>query len=401
MGTYPIMNSATTFDESGFKWYCLEAVDGWFFRDGKPFNRGEDQGDMRSLFPPAASTTVGTMRYALAIENGWSGRGSWCDSRQTAGNDLQTVLGDGPEKTGQLQFTGPFVSYDAQPLYAMPRHLLGFQHPVREEGARFRSTCTIVDSLQPGQPTVSDLGDVALPVAKGTHSVPPGDAFPAELDDFFLTHEGMQRVVDGQLPHPNQCVHRSGLYELESRVGIQRDAAARTVIEGQLYNPHFIRLRRDVGLVMGVRGVPEDWQVPSLIAFGGEARMSGLRETTSPGFTSSGSAVRQAALVLLTPAMFSGSWWGAGPGDAASQLSETLTGTVRTVATDRPQRIGGWSSVANNQSSSSGTPIAKQALAPAGTVWWLQSETTDLLPGSIVKVGLRNHLGLGIAVIVS
>ena len=42
-----------------FKAYKLTPVDTWFFRDGRPYNRGESNlADIKSLFPPFAMKAV-------------------------------------------------------------------------------------------------------------------------------------------------------------------------------------------------------------------------------------------------------------------------------------------------------------------------------------------------------
>ncbi|MEX2381429.1 MAG: type III-B CRISPR module-associated Cmr3 family protein, partial [Opitutales bacterium] len=41
--------------------------DAWFFRDGRPYTKEEnDQSDVESLFPPVPSTLSGALRVALA-----------------------------------------------------------------------------------------------------------------------------------------------------------------------------------------------------------------------------------------------------------------------------------------------------------------------------------------------
>ncbi len=44
----------------------FEPLDTLFFRDGRPFNQGEGNGGVESLFPPSPTTLVGAARVALA-----------------------------------------------------------------------------------------------------------------------------------------------------------------------------------------------------------------------------------------------------------------------------------------------------------------------------------------------
>ncbi len=377
-------------------WYRLEAVDAWFFRDGKPFNRGEDQGDFRSLFPPAASTTIGMIRYALAIENGWNGRGSWRNAEDSNGLSLKKVLGTDAEQTGLLTFSGPLICLNEQPLFTVPRHLIGFEKNALDTGAGFEKVFQALDWLVPSDIGSSDIEEhdkKLLPAPLGMHTADDVGKRPTQPEDFFLTLTGMQEVVVGRLPNCEHFVHRNQLYEVESRVGCERDLQSRSVQEGRLFHPHFIRMRKGVALTVGVSGIPDGWGVPGLVSFGGESRMAGLVPSARLDFSANvGLSSKKVAVILLTPGMFGTQWWGAGPGDEASELSQQLSGTVLTAAIDRPQRIGGWDGV-------NGKPLPKRPFAPAGSVWWIESASDNLVPGTLVNLGQANHLGYGMAVI--
>ncbi len=101
----------------------LDPLDTLFFRSGTPFSKDSaPQSGVESLFPPHPMSVVGVLRAALALCNGWNGHGKWSE-------EINAVLGDGPENLGTLSIDGPFLlrvcDGQPQPLFPMPRHLLG------------------------------------------------------------------------------------------------------------------------------------------------------------------------------------------------------------------------------------------------------------------------------------
>jgi len=213
-------------DPSAYSWLKLEPVDAWFFRDGRPSNRGEDQSDLESEFPPNSATVVGAIRAALARQQGWNGRGSW-DAR------LHTVLGDGFDNLGTLSFLGPLLMQGNELLFPMPQHVVG--HSV---DGRFQP----VGLLVPSKHRIStDCGEIQLPtlpddwrdqLVHGLSDVQRNRP-PEPASDLFVTSTGMSRILGGELPAVDDCRRSSDLFAYESRVGIRRDAATRTTGQGE------------------------------------------------------------------------------------------------------------------------------------------------------------------------
>ena len=220
----------------------LHPVDTWFFRDGTPFTMDSaPQEDVGSLFPPHPPTVVGALRAALARARGWNGRDSWP-------RDVCAVLGDGPDDLGALAFAGPFLLRDGQPLFRVPRHLLGTGSSGRWEPSAL---------LRPGGSVACDLGDSvrlpALPDAAGdTGKLKAGDGQ-------WLTRSGMNEVLRGRVPDPRETIANSALWADEARIGLERDPTSRTAKESMLYSTRHVRPRRCVSLGVRVAGVPPDW----------------------------------------------------------------------------------------------------------------------------------------------
>lgn len=354
-----------------YQWYELTPFDAWFFRDGRPMNRGEDARGVKSLFPPSAETVVGAFRAALARGHGWSGRGDWTP-------EIKKVLGDGFDDLGGLSFLGPLLSRKGEALFACPRHVL-FQ---KDESGKHAA-----EWLRLSEPVVCDLGTaVRLPVPPPRTADSPG---LAESDGHYLTTSGLKKVLQGELPATSEVFRANDLYSFETRVGILRDEQTRTVGEASLYNPTFVRLRKDVSLLVGLSGLPKGWEVPSLFPMGGESRMAkcGLI-ATDPSKMLSGSG-NGSLLLALTPVLSqTQEWHGPGPGGDISTLDASLGGTVESVVSDRPLLVPSWDSVKRH-------PRNQLLAIPPGTVWWLTGSNPKT---GIQQIGARCQHGYGMVV---
>ena len=359
----------------------LAPVDTWFFRDGTPFSAGDSpQSDIGSLFPPHPGTVVGALRAALALSHGWNGRGRWSQ-------DICGVLGDGPEDLGRLSIDAPILLRDGDPLFRVPRHLVGTAADERWNPVTY---------LRPGPPVNCDLGEaVRLPEIVDTVD-DPSDL--EQADDFWLTVGGLNAVLRGELPETSELVSSAELWSVEFRIGLELDRATRTAREGLLYSTQHVRPRPGVSLGARIDGLPPDWDAPSgrLITLGGEGRMADCREwdghlaIETPGkeVTSDG----RFALIALTPLDIDEDVY------VGRQPLEVLGGAlIVSACLDRPQRVGGWNSLVRR-------PLPQRSVLPAGSVLYCerpesaQSERTMTADGGLIRLGNRTRFGFGLAV---
>lgn len=366
-----------------YKWFQLEPVDAWFFRDGRPANAGEYQGELKTEFPPNAPTIVGALRSALARSQGWNGRGGWRDN-------LKKILGNGFDDLGRLSFLGPLLFRDGELLWPMPCHVLGYTYDEPYKG-RTRSRFKPLDWLMPSESIQSDIGTRSLPKPMGSMSkghMQKSEKVPSSAPDFYITTIGISKVLKGVIPDTEDCIHKKELFKQEVRIGIARDAHTHSSLRSALYRPRFVRLEKNVSLVQGISGLPDNWTLPSVFPIGGESRLTSAKPIPCPTFPQNKPANDQNLMVLMTPAHFPGNWWGSGPGDVASQLDNSLSGNTVTVAIDRPLRIGGWDSLA-------GAPLPMKPFAPPRTVWWIKN--TSPMNENIFLIGDTTAYGFGLA----
>lgn len=351
--------------------FALTPQDAWFFRDGRPYNHGEsNQANVESLFPPPARTLTGALRAALARANGWDGkRGTWPPA-------VTTAFGDGPDDLGQLQFIGPFLIKDNQPLWPLPRHLLG---------KAASGTWTPKALLQPAeQPTETDQGSLRLPEIP--RSVTDRDGLkPAE--SAWITRAGLDTLLKGGLPPADTLVRPSELWRVEARIGLKRDADTLIVGEGDLYSPAYVRLRRGVSLGVGFSGLPAGMNsLPGLFPLGGESRLAQcevwpgnpLPSTPDTGaFPIDTNGRARFVLVLLTPGRLD-------PGKPPLDGVELVSACV-----GKPLFYGGWDSLRHG-------PLPLEPFLPPGSVWFCRAPA-DRLPEILSQHGrwLGQHTAHG------
>ena len=357
----------------------LWPVDTWFFRDGTPFSaESAPQEDVKAVFPPHPPTIVGALRAALARDQGWDGRGRWPP-------ELCEVLGDGPN-LGTLAVDGPFLLRDGEPLFRAPRHLIGETGNSGEWAPRAL--------LRPGAPVQCDLGDnVRLP------TLPEADAGSGWTtgEDVWLSADGLSTVLRGNLPGQRTTFLSRSLWSGEPRVGLKRDGSTRTAQEGMLYSTVHVRLEHAVSLGLRVAGLPDAWQPPPgiLIPLGGESRLAecdrwdgDLLVRMSP------KTGRFMALVALSPlALAQDVYQGRQPLPLPGGLGEAQ---VVSACLGRPQRIGGWDSLARR-------PLPMRSVLPPGSVLFCDlREGPGAVPSvaeGLLRIGERQEWGFGLVAV--
>ena len=358
----------------------FEPLDTLFFRDGRPYNQGEqNQAGVDGLFPPAPSTLVGAVRAACARIMGWE-RGVWSV-------EISAQLGDGND-LGPLRFRGPVVLRNGESVFPAPANLMAKPTATMESAPP-----TLLAPADIG--TACDLGNGArLPVADSATE----GAKPLGERGWWITSRGLEALLGGRSPDPACLVHRRELWEREARVGIARSETTRTTGENAMYSPGHVRLARGVALAMEAQRLPLEciealrcrpWPV------GGEARTCWLYPDEDPLPLPSPPALVAAdrrlryAVTVLTPADT-----GAPPRPGERGYAG-LPGRVASACLPRPTLIGGWDSRTME-------PLALRPHLPAGSVLFLEATSdavgeVEALHGA--GIGKRAAWGFGLVAV--
>ncbi len=366
----------------------FDPFDSWFFRESRPFDSiGGAQ--LSSHFPPPARTLAGAIRTAIGEFSGvdWHRYNNVDD---TTHKNLRDQLGDS-QSFGNFLINGPYLLQNGERLYPAPLLLL------EKEGQVVR--------LVPGEDEVAcDLGRIRLP------KLPQPLPGAAPLENTWLTRAGLEKVLSGGVPEPDEDVRRArALWSGEERLGIGRDTRRRTNIEGLLYQTRHIRLHEKISLGVQVGGIDEKFLPPrGMLRLGGEGRFSSFEVSPLPSapLALPTFASNRLLLVLLTPADFfsaddTPSW--KPPGFKQTEASQDENGgvwrweldgvTLRLVSAiiGKTVREGGWD-MANRQ------PRALRSLIPSGSCYFCEIEGDARSVAEQLhhrKLGRETELGRG------
>ncbi len=355
----------------------FEPLDTLFFRNGRPFNQGEGTAGVESLFPPSPLTLVGAARAAWAKNKGWDGRSKWSDSIRGQ------LGGDGEELTG-LQFKGPVLYRENEPLFPAPALLLGkvagMDQP--EKVVRLRPDDSKLNS---------DLGPVQFPVPE----VDSTDLVEGRklLAGWWLTQSGLKKVLAGSVPAPNDFVHQKQLWSMEPKVGNQIDEKTGATVEGMLYSTQHIRLKKDVGLSLSVEGDLADFPQAVQIPLGGEARSCWMSSRDPRPLLPAASVLEKDgilryAIFVLTPIQTDNP-------PVPGEPFEGLPGRVISACLPRPQRWGGWDSIKFE-------PLPMKPHLATGSVVFVEADASDretVLGLHGINIGERASWGFGMIAI--
>ena len=357
------------------------ALDTWFFRESRPME-AIGGSELASLFPPPPRTLLGAIRSAI----GDAADVDWRAFARDSSDPLRELIGFGDD-LGPLALSGPWLSHDQERLYPVPLCLL-------RNGDRFVR-------LRIGQAVETGLGKVRLP------ELSQSERGSKPLDRHWVTGAGLERILAGGVPDAEEIYAAKDLFHEEPRLGISRDNQQRTADEGLLYQTRHLRPVSGLAVEADIRSARATRLPTGLVRLGGEGRMAHIEVIATPGPPMAPrvqAGTRGLLLVLLTPVRCptgSNAWLP--PGFAPREGSDPLLWrgeiagislTLHAAVLGKAQREGGWD-MANRR------PRAMQSLIPAGSVYYVTTET-DLtsavraLHGSCIGALEDRSLGRGL-----
>lgn len=337
---------------SGSQLWRFDAFDTLFFRESRPMESlgGSELG---GVFPPPVRTMIGALRTAVGDALGVD----WNHYRKDPSHPLRSRIGT-PDSLGPLHFGAPHLSWEGERLYPIPLSLL--------------SNDKQMTRLVPGSVVECDLGRVALP----TMREPMPGAKP--MEGAFLTGDSLLAFLSGNDPAPETILPREHqhLFEEESRLGIGRDNARSTVIEGLLYQTRHIRPNPKLSIGMEVTGLDTSGLPPTGMArLGGEGRLAAWSRQDAAHqlqVPQPPTGAKGVLLLLLAPALFEQGWLPDGFAPKATDEQVRWHGRLHEVdlrivsaVCGKAQREGGW-----NMADRRSRPV--QSLVPAGSCYFCE-----------------------------
>ena len=321
----------------------LKPNDTFFFRDGRPFTRGE-QSEGYSIETPFPSTVMGALRTAYIAFCG--------NMTQFANEQMKSVIGTkGSLTDASIQIKGVFLGRGNESIYyPTPRDLVSEK----------KSESTTLYPL-----SMESQSDTFPPNSKlSTLLTWNNSAMQVEHAGGHISCDNLRKYLLGGTS--GLTSEKSGFIIDEPKVGITRSHKTLATDEGMLYRINMKRFSdSEFGFVVDVDGI-DQFPKSALIKLGGEGKGFTYRvasQKTDPISAADHSAIRDIVresgkfkLYLATHAIFDNGW-----------LPKCFHGDIEliTAAVGNYLTIGGWE-VADR------SPKKAYRAVPAGSVYYFR-----------------------------
>ena len=341
----------------------LTPVDVWLFRDGRPFDAGDDH-YARSLFPPYPSVVQGAIRSHHLVVKGVD-----LQDKQAIAKAVGTA-----DDFGALRMRGPFIAR-RQTAGQIERYFSLPADAVPIGGDRVQAALP----QQAGQRRVSTSLDAHLPLLLFPRAAQPVKQPPG-------TWLSEAQLMDYLSAKPVSPIRAGDLFVMENRYGIGLDSAVRAAKEGLLYAAEFVRPAEGVGLYVEVSGF-DGWPAQGVMRIGGEGRAARFEQVAAPDWPAPPDPLPLCfKLYFASPAYFEDGW-------RPKDWSRFFDGQVslKAVAISRYEVRGGfdWAN---------GVQKPARRYVPAGSVYYFECQgearlRPDLVQNAITDYGAQIGFG--------
>lgn len=360
----------------------LQPNDTFFFRDGRPFTKGE-QSEGHSIFPPLPSTVLGALRSAYIAEFG--------DLSLFYSGGMRDTIGTPESLCNAIRLRGVFLADNrgdrTEMFFPLPLDLI-YKKAEKEDNS------TALHLLAPKRRNFASSGTIDYPLTwRSTSESIDSDA------DGLLRLGAIQRYLQGN-DTSLRLTDRATLIEPEPKIGIARSRVTLSSEDHMLYRIDMSRFKtRDgnYGFVVDYE-CPENLPQKGLLKLGGEGKSFAYQNIVSDGNPLSShletvKAVIQSTgrfkLYFATPAIFKQGWlpsWldkntfsGAYPIEPAASIPLQLL----TAAVGKSVPVGGWD-MAKGQAKPTWRAV------PAGSVYYFELLDRDRIDDLISAFHYQN-----------
>ncbi|MGC8757889.1 type III-B CRISPR module-associated protein Cmr3 [Caldisericum sp.] len=347
------------------KWIFIEPFDTVFFRDGKPFDAGNDFVSF-SIFPPSPSTFYGALRTYIIMQ--YSNLSNFRSDTK-----ITNVVGTDANNLGSLKIYGPYLyKKELSPflLFKAPLDIM----------QRDRIVINLIpSSVSSGLTDLEANNKIKINLALPSDFT-SNEAFeePEEFGDYF-TEDEIRAYLSGQFSSIHLKI--KDFFKNEHKVGITIDKSTRTAEKHMLYSSPHIRLN-NVGFVIGTEDDGNFVSDNGSFHLGGdnrtvrfenipefEAKIDSLKQIVSSQLKTQSS--KRIKFILLTPGRFKNGWY---PDFLNKNNENELEGTLPNTniklklvscVLGKPDYCGGFD-MANKY------PKKMEKIVPSGSVYFFE-----------------------------
>lgn len=318
----------------------MKPLDTLFFRDSKPFSRGEDTW-ADTIFPPYPSTVYGALRTAWFKQN----------IKEFEYLKESKKLNTDDDPTKRLKINSILIKKNDDFLFPLPRDILQSKGK-NDEDSEFKRL------LLSGEKHLTSAKNIDLLIN------PYDEIFSYE--PFWMSELDLADYLKGDISNFEKLLKRENLFELEPKIGIARERFTRCSKDGNLYRVGMLRLKEGVSIYVDFEGLElaEDF-----FRLGGEGKFVEVKriekklEIPLPEITNN-----RFVLYLSTHAIFKEGWLPEWIGE--NGLERKIHGTsikvkLLTAAIGKPVYIGGFDIA-------KGEPKPMYKAVPGGSVYYFE-----------------------------
>ena len=341
----------------------LQPNDTFFFRDGRPFTKGE-QSEGHSIFPPLPSTVLGALRSAYIAEYG--------DLRLFYSGKMSDVIGTPTSLCNAIRLRGVFLANSRKDQLEMflpvPLDLVYRENERKPDNIPLHL-------LTPNESkNFASNGTMSNPLSWSTSESIGADA------DGLLRLGAMSRYLQGI--EELQLTDRATLVEPEPKVGIARSRITLSSEDHMLYRINMSRFKNsdeNYGFVVDYKCAKTLPQT-GLLKLGGEGksfvyrrgnldrkRLCNHLESVKTAVQSTG----RFKLYFAMPTIFSQGWLPSWlddetlSGEYRTEKSSPISLKLLTAAVGKPVTVGGWDMA-------KGEAKPAYRAVPAGSVYYFE-----------------------------
>lgn len=340
----------------------ITAIDTLFFKDGKPFSRGEETW-ADGFFPPPPSVFYGALRTLYF---------SYYPEK------LVDISNQDPTK--KLEINEILFCHDDEPYFPIPCDIVEQDEPMDE----------VLQFLEPKlreQASSHPLGQVLTAKKERVESL-EGKSLIGKTN--FLS-----RYFNGNCP--NSKLDIVELTTKEPKVGIGRNDITNSTDEGLLYRVDMRRLKDEEGNTLDFFidfDFPELEEVindEGIIKLGGENKVAQFRQQDYDYRAKSIQEVNKFKIVLVTSAIFENGWYPDFLDDRYQGKLDNVDVKLVAAAIGKPLSIGGFDM-------QEGRPKPMFRAVPPGSVYYFESSFPISIDNESFKLNsLKSKEGFGIA----